>query len=105
MTALMESHSPHTKNPWHQMYISITSNIMPRTTLDLDASVLSELRRRGRREGKSMGQVASELLAVGMAEVADRPAPALEWRTDNLGEPLVDLEDKEAVRKVLDEAG
>jgi hypothetical protein len=80
----------------------ITSGIMPRTTLDLDGSVLSELRRRGRREGKSMGQVASELLAKGMAEGVDRPAPALQWRSDELGEPLVDLEDEEAVRAVLD---
>ena len=52
-----------------------------------------------------MGQVASELLVIGMAEGADRPAPALEWRTADLGEPLVDLEDKEAVRRVLDEVG
>jgi hypothetical protein len=87
------------------MYILIASDIIPRTTLDLDATVLSELRRRGQREGKSMGQVASELLAIGMAEGADREAPALEWRTADLGEPLVDLEDKEAVRKVLDEVG
>ena len=63
------------------MYILIASDIMPRTTLDLDVTVLSELRRRGQREGKSMGQVASELLAIGMAEGADREAPALEWRT------------------------
>jgi len=75
---------------------------MPRTTLDLDGSVLSELRRRGQTEGKSMGQVASELLARGLAEGADRPAHALQWRSDNLGEPLVDLEDEEAVREVLD---
>jgi hypothetical protein len=75
---------------------------MPRTTLDLDGAVLAELRRRGRREGKSMGQVASEVLAKGMAEGTDRPVPALQWRSDNLGEPLVDLEDKEAVRAALD---
>jgi hypothetical protein len=49
-----------------------------------------------------MGQVASELLAKGMAEGADRPARALQWRSDKLGEPLVDLEDKKAVRAVLD---
>ncbi|MEA2605840.1 MAG: hypothetical protein QOI00_597, partial [Chloroflexota bacterium] len=36
---------------------------MSRTTIDLDPAVLRELRRRGAREGKSMGQVASELLA------------------------------------------
>lgn len=76
---------------------------MPRTTLDLDRSVLSELRRRGRREGKSMGQVASELLARGLAEGADRGEPELRWRSGRLGESLVDLEDKEAVRAVLDE--
>jgi hypothetical protein len=84
------------------MHVPITSDIMPRTTLDLDASVLSELRRRARREGKSMGRVASELLAIRMAEGADRPATELEWRSDKLGEPLVDLEDKEAVRAALD---
>jgi hypothetical protein len=84
------------------MRISITSNIMPRTTLDLDGSVLSELRRRGQKEGKSMGQVASELLARGLAEGADREVPALQWISEDLGEPLVDLEDKEAVQEALD---
>jgi hypothetical protein len=75
---------------------------MPRTTLDLDGSVLAELRRRGQMEGKSMGQLASELLARGLAEGVDRPAHALQWRSDKLGEPLVDLDDEEAVREVLD---
>lgn len=83
----------------------IASRIMPRTTLDLDGSVLSELRRRGRREGKSMGQVASELLARGLAERESHATPELHWMSDRLGEPLVDLEDKEAVRAVLDEDG
>jgi hypothetical protein len=78
---------------------------MPRTTLDLDGSVLADLRRRGRREGKSMGQVASELLARGMAEGASPVAPELHWKSARLGEPLVDLEDKEAVRAVLDGDG
>ena len=76
---------------------------MPRTTLDLDGSVLSELRRRGRSEGKSMGQLASELLARSLREGADPPVLELQWRSDRLGEPLVDLEDKEAIRAVLDE--
>jgi hypothetical protein len=75
---------------------------MPRTTLDLDGSVLAELRRRSRADGKSMGQVASELLARGLAGGADRSARTLQWTSDNLGEPLVDMEDQEAVREVLD---
>lgn len=75
---------------------------MARTTLDLDAAVLGELRRRGAREGKSMGQVASELLARAVANDADTPAPEFSWTSARLGPPLVDLEDKEAVRRVLD---
>lgn len=76
---------------------------MPRTTLDLDSSVLRELRRRGTREGKSMGALASELLA-GVLAASDRPpAPGpLRWTSRDLGTPHVDLEDDEAVRALLD---
>ena len=76
---------------------------MARTTLDLDPSVLQELRRRSRREGKSMGQVASEVLAGALAERGPRPAPPFEWISADLGQPRVDLEDKEALRAILDE--
>jgi plasmid stability protein len=78
---------------------------MARTTIDLDPTVLRELRRRGAREGKSMGQVASELLARAVAADRDLPAPAFEWTSARLGRPLVDLEDEEAVRRVLDFGG
>jgi hypothetical protein len=79
----------------------LTSRIMPRTTLDLDPSVLHELRRRGERDGKSMGRVASEVLARALAE--DEPErPALAWISEDLGAARVDLEDKEAVRAILD---
>ncbi len=75
---------------------------MPRTTLDIDASVLRELKRRQQREGKSLGALASELLAKALAaEGADeKPAP-LAWTSKPLG-LKVDLEDKEAVWALLD---
>ena len=78
---------------------------MARTTIDLDPTVLRELRRRGAREGKSMGQVASELLTRAVATDRDLPAPAFEWTSARLGRALVDLEDEEAVRRVLDAGG
>lgn len=80
----------------------LSSRIVPRTTLDLDSSVLRELRRRSRRDGKSMGQVASELLAQSLAE-EEAPPRRFRWRSAKLGEPLVDLEDKEALHALLDE--
>jgi len=75
---------------------------MSRTTIDLDPSVVRELKRRGRREGKSMGAVASELLARALADPTDLPAPEFAWHRAPLGPALVDLEDKEAVRRILD---
>jgi hypothetical protein len=75
-----------------------------RTTIDLDPTVLKELKRRSRRASKSMGQLASELLATSLGEQESRQKyPAtLEWIAKDLGRPLVDLEDKEAVRAALD---
>jgi hypothetical protein len=75
---------------------------MSRTTLDLDPSVLRELRRRGQREGKSMGRLASELLAGALKQQgAAEPRPRLVWKSADLGLPRVDLEDDEAVRRAL----
>lgn len=73
-----------------------------RTTLDIDSSVLEELRRRQRRENKSLGQLASELLAHALAVTADEhPAAALEWTVRPMG-ARVDLEDRDAVQRILD---
>jgi hypothetical protein len=75
---------------------------MARTTIDLDAAVLRELKRRKRSTGQSIGQLASELLAGALRERA--PArPALQWRSAGMG-ARIDLEDKEAVRRATDGA-
>jgi hypothetical protein len=81
----------------------VASRIM-RTTIDLDATVVKELKRRSKGVGKSMGQLASELLATSLGEQAGRPRNpgGLTWIAKDLGLPLVDLEDKEAVRALLD---
>lgn len=74
-----------------------------RTTLDLDASVLRQLRERQRSEGKTMGQVASELLAAALAVTEDNTARApLDWTVHAMG-ARVDLDDRDAVQALLDE--
>ncbi len=75
---------------------------MPRTTIDIDSSVLRELKRRQRTEKKSLGQLASELLAQALAADGSAEAPAaLKWTSKPLG-LKVDLEDKEALWGILD---
>lgn len=70
---------------------------MTRTTLDLDPSILQELRQRADEEAKSMGAVASELLAGALATIPTRRLGPLGWTAKDLGLPRVDLDDKEAV--------
>ena len=76
---------------------------MARTTVDIDASVLRELKRRQARERKTLGQLVSELLAKAMAsEDETTGAPPLTWVAKDL-EPRVDVEDKDALWSMLDE--
>lgn len=76
---------------------------MPRTTLDIDASILRELKKRQRRDHKSLGQLVSELLARALAaEGESEPVPPLRWTEKPLG-LKVDLDDKDALWRILDE--
>jgi hypothetical protein len=80
----------------------VASRIMPRTTLDLDATVLRLLKRRQRAEGKSLGQLASELLAAALRADPEPEPPAFAWGTASMG-ARVDLADPEAVRRALED--
>lgn len=85
------------------MRAMVASRIM-RTTIDLDPTVVKELKRRSKGAGKSMGQLASELLATSLKDQDGRRRNpgGLVWIAKDLGRPWVDLEDKEAVRALLD---
>jgi plasmid stability protein len=83
------------------MRCALASSIMTRTTLNLDPSVLKELRERSAREHRSIGELASQLLARELREEG-QPMPPFSWVSRDLGKPAVDLEDKEALRAVLD---
>jgi macrodomain Ter protein organizer (MatP/YcbG family) len=74
---------------------------MTRTTIDIDAAVLRQLYERKRREGKTLGQLVSELLAGALREEERRAVRELRWISQPM-RALVDLEDKEAVRRALD---
>lgn len=74
-----------------------------RTTIDLDDDILRALKRRQREEGKSLGQLVSELLAQAMA-AKPRVRVDVSWATADL-RPRVGLDDKDAVWAVLDQPG
>lgn len=72
-----------------------------RTTLDLDPAVLKELKRRREIEGKPIGVIASELLLHALAAQPEG-RPDFVWASQAL-EVRVDLEDKDALWRALDE--
>ncbi len=75
-----------------------------RTTLDIEALVLKELEKVQKREGGSLGELASRLLAEALARPR-RPVAALFQWTSRPMEALVDLADKDVVYTILDRPG
>lgn len=76
---------------------------MPRTTLDIDAPILRDLKRLQKREGKSLGRLVSDLLAEAIGSHGARTPGRREFRwVSRSMSARVNLADKEAVRAVLD---
>ncbi len=76
-----------------------------RTTLDLDAPVLEQLKALRIKEKRTLGQIASQLLAESLSRRATNAAikEPLVWTSKEMG-ARVDLRDKDAVRRVLDQS-
>jgi len=72
-----------------------------RTTLDIEDTVLKELRELQRREGGALGEIASRLLAEALSQRPKPPVARLHWNARPM-EALVDLEDKDVVYGILD---
>jgi hypothetical protein len=73
-----------------------------RTTLDIDAPVLKDLKRIQKQEGKTLGELASELLAWALAHrnKSPRPKQDFKWVSKHM-DARIDLEDREAISTVL----
>lgn len=76
-----------------------------RTTIDIEKPVLEKLKRIQKAEKRSLGQIASSLLAQALKEdEAQRKTarePSLEWITARM-DARVDLSDKDAIYRALD---
>jgi hypothetical protein len=76
--------------------------VMPRTTLDIDAPLLKELKKLQERERRSLGKIVSQLLAEALAQRKTPLIPSkLEWVSRPM-HALVDVSDKDAVYSILD---
>ena len=74
-----------------------------RTTLDIDDPILKKLKAIQARDGRSLGQLVSDLLAQALStsEVREAAPRYFAW-TASTGPLLVDLADKDAVYEALD---
>ena len=73
-----------------------------RTTIDIDAPILREIKTLQKKDGRSMGRIVTDLLADALGR-RRRPSGKQELRwTSRRMRARVDLADKEAVYRVLD---
>ena len=78
---------------------------MSRTTLDIDGSILNEIRRLQRKERRSMGKIVSQLLADALARRNESKEKAdFNWISQPM-QAMLDLNDKDALYAALDEDG
>jgi hypothetical protein len=77
-----------------------------RITIDIDDPILRQLKRLQRRERKSLGHLASDLLAQALSSrrEPDRPRAEFQWTAKSMGAQF-DLESKNAVLGALDTDG
>jgi hypothetical protein len=76
---------------------------MPRIRIDIDATVLRELKERQKQEGKSLGRLVSELLTTALARDEPGSDVPFRWTTRSMA-ARVDLDDKDAVRRAVEGA-
>jgi hypothetical protein len=80
------------------------SSYFMRTTLDIDKPVLAKLKALQKREGKSLGRLVSDLLAVALrrqAEESGEVVQGLEWTTQSMN-ARVNLADREALYEAME---
>jgi hypothetical protein len=75
---------------------------MPRTTIDIAAPILKELKALQREQGRSLGAIVSQLLAEALSRHAAARRPReFRWISKPM-RPLVDIADKDALYAALD---
>jgi hypothetical protein len=74
-----------------------------RTTVDIDAPVLKDLKKLRQKEGKSLGRLMSDLLAQALSERKSAKAPVSppKWISKQMGARL-DLTDHEALYAAME---
>jgi hypothetical protein len=74
-----------------------------RTTIDIDAPVLKDLKKLQKKEGKSLGRLISDLLAqaIGERKSAKAPAKPPRWISKAMG-ARIDLADREALYSAME---
>lgn len=75
-----------------------------RTTIDIDDPIMRDLKRLQRQQGKSLGKLVSDLLAVAMADTRGKVSERVDfaWETQGMGS-RIQLDDLDQVLDALDD--
>jgi hypothetical protein len=75
---------------------------MARTTIDIETTILEEIKQLQKKEGRSLGRIVSQLLAEALGNKKTKTKNLqLRW-TSRPMKALIDLSDKETLYRILD---
>jgi hypothetical protein len=74
---------------------------MSRTTIDIDDPILREVKRIQKREGKTLGETISSLLADALSRRAAVARPRFAWLSKQM-DARIDIDDKDQIWATLD---
>ncbi len=75
---------------------------MVRTTLILEESCLEQIRELAGKQGKTLSQVANELMVEGLQRRKRKPRAEFNLPTFSMGKPRVNLGDRNALEALMD---
>ena len=79
---------------------------MIRTTISINEFMLEQVKTVSKKEKKTFGEVISELVSIGLhskrERARSRKIAAFKIKSYSMGKPRINLEDKEALHKILD---
>ena len=76
---------------------------MKRTTLVIEEELLEKIKKRARREKRSLKECVNNILREGLKRNSSDKPWKLSWKTFAMGRPLVDLSNRDALYHLMEE--
>ena len=76
---------------------------MKRTTIMVEEELLRKLKEIAEFEGKTLKECINEMLRIGIQSTRHKTPGKLNWKTQKMGKPMVDLDNRDVLFHTMEE--